>query len=252
MPKKPRAPTGPRDDGFIRRIELDPREVVDRTRFPLSLTAFQGFERLELHPRCTFIIGENGSGKSTLLEAIAVLAKFPAEGGSTKHQVKTHDTHSDLWQVLRLARGPDLQDDDFFLRAESFYNVGTYLHETMGTASRYGRKGSVHLTSHGESFLDVFVEWKPHGLYLLDEPESALSPSRQLAFLKRMNELINQDCQFILATHSPLIMAYPDAWIYELGPTGINRVAYEDTEHYQVTRSFLESPGLYLHHLFRE
>ena len=179
---KKRAPTGPRDDGFIRRIEIDPREEVDRTRFPLSLKAFQSFERLELHPRCTFIIGENGTGKSTLLEAIAVLAKFPAEGGSTKHQVKTHDTHSDLWQVLRLARGPDLQDDDFFLRAESFYNVGTYLHETMGTGSRYGRKGSVHLTSHGESFLDVFVEWKPHGLYLLDEPESALSPSRQLAF----------------------------------------------------------------------
>lgn len=249
---KKRAPTGPRDDGFIRRIELDPREVVDRTRFPLSLAALQSFEQLELHPRCTFIIGENGTGKSTLLEAIAVLAEFPAEGGSRKHRVKTHDTHSDLWQVLRLARGPDLQDDDFFLRAESFYNVGTYLFETGGNSSRYGRKGNVHLTSHGESFLDVFIEWGAHGLYLLDEPESALSPSRQLAFLKRMDELIHQDCQFILATHSPLIMAYPDAWIYEFGSSGISRVEYEETEHYQITRSFLQSPGQFLHHLFNQ
>ncbi len=248
---KKRPPTGPRDDGFIRRIEIDPREEVDRTRFPLSLPALKGFQKLELHPRCTFIIGENGSGKSTLLEAIAVLAKFPAEGGSTKHQVKTHDTHSDLWQMLRLARGPDLQNDDFFLRAESFYNVGTYL-EQAAIGVGPPRIGYVHSRSHGEGFLDLMKTIEGFGLYLFDEPESALSPSRQLAFLMRLHDLIQGGSQFILATHSPIIMAYPDAWIYELGPDGIERVAYENTEHYRVTRSFLEAPEHYLHHLFRD
>lgn len=247
---KKRAPTGPRDDGFIRRVEVDSRIFIDRDAFPFSLPALRAFERLEIHPRCTIFIGENGSGKSTFLEALAILCGFSAEGGASVHRFRTYDSHTDLHESLRIVRGSERPTDDFFLRAESFYNVASYLDQAAKEGGGAPRIGFVHARSHGEGFLDLFKSMRANGLYLLDEPESALSPARQLAFLMRMNDLIQEGSQFIIATHSPILMAYPDAWIYEFTAEGIQRVTYEETEQYQITRSFLQAPGQYLHHLF--
>jgi predicted ATPase len=249
---KKRAPTGPLEEGFVRMIELHPRSYIDRDEFPFSLPALRTFERLEFHPRCTIFIGENGSGKSTFLEALAILCGFSPEGGASVHRFRTYDSHTDLHESLRIVRGSERPTDDFFLRAESFYNVASYLDQAAKESGGTPRIGYVHARSHGEGFLDLFKSMRANGLYLLDEPESALSPARQLAFLMRMNDLIQEGSQFIMATHSPILMAYPDAWIYEFTSEGIQRVTYEDTEHYQITRSFLQAPGQYLHHLFNQ
>lgn len=193
----------------------------------------------------TFLVGENGSGKSTLLEAIAVAAGFNAEGGTRNFRFATKETQSELGAYVTLARR-EYPRDGFFLRAESFYNVASYidrLDDEPGLGARlidsYGGV-SLHNQSHGESFL-ALVEHRfgGQGLYLLDEPEAALSPSRQMSLLVLMDDLVKRQSQFIIATHSPILMAFPGAQIYQLDEEGISSVAYEETEHYQLTRRFL-------------
>jgi predicted ATPase len=192
----------------------------------------------------TFFIGENGSGKSTLIEAIAVAAGFNAEGGSKNFRFSTRCSESALSSYLRLARKASPRDG-FFLRAESYFNVGTEierLDQEPGAPPILPAYGgiSIHEQSHGESFLALMTHrFRGHGLYILDEPEAALSPSRQLSFLALMHALAQeQDSQFIIATHSPIIMAYPYAKIMYLNTEGLQEVDYEETEHYRITRDF--------------
>jgi len=185
----------------------------------------------------TVLVGENGSGKSTLIEALAIAWGFNAEGGSKNFNFATRETHSPLHRFVRPVRSAKRAKDGYFLRAESHFNVATEV-EALGVQG-YGDQ-ALHAQSHGESFFALFDHrFRGDGLYILDEPEAALSPNRQLSFLVRLQELVGLRSQFIIATHSPIILAYPNAWIYQATAHGLERIEYEDTEHFQVTRSFL-------------
>jgi predicted ATPase len=238
--------------GFVRSVSLLRDRVPDFDRYPFDIPAIRTLDTLELHPKVTFFVGENGSGKSTLIEAIAGLAGFNAEGGSKNFQFATRRTESELRDVLRLTRGVRREQDGFFLRAESFFNAATYLDETdPALLASYGGK-SLHAQSHGESFLALATHrFRGDGLYLLDEPEAALSPARQLSLLAVIDRLVRaQGSQLIIATHSPILMAYPHATIYSLGAAGLEAIAYEATEHFQVTRDFLANRDAFFRHLF--
>jgi predicted ATPase len=206
---------------------------------------------LELHPHVTYLVGENGSGKSTVLEAIAVAAGMNAEGGSSSFAFSTRASHSELGQALRLVRGGRRPRTDFFLRAESLFTAATYLEALPDDSlAPYGGV-SLHEQSHGESFLAVIINrFGRDGFYLLDEPEAALSTQNCLTLLRRVHELVGQDSQFIIATHSPLVLAYPDATIYSCQPGGVETVAYEDTDPVRLTQSFLEARERFLDQLF--
>lgn len=231
---------------YLRTVELCRKNIDSFSKYPFSLEAVRNLFTLELHPKVTFIVGENGTGKSTILEAVATSYGFNPEGGTKNFNFSTMSTHSDLHKYLKLVKGVRRPEDGFFLRAESFYNVATNIDELdkFGRGPKiidsYGGH-SLHEQSHGESFLSVFINrFRGKGLYILDEPEAALSPSRQMAMLARMHELVQQDSQFIIATHSPIIMSYPDAVIYELND-GFKEVTYRDTEHYQVMKEFINN-----------
>jgi predicted ATPase len=239
------------EGGFIEAVMLVRERVPNFNKYPFSLPVVRNLETLELHPKVTFLIGENGSGKSTLIEAIAVAAGFNAEGGSKNFNFATRRTESALHDALRCRRGIRREMDGFFLRAESFYNVATEV-DKRGV-SGYGSK-SLHAQSHGESFLALATHrFRDSGLYIMDEPESALSPARQLALLRLIHfHVEDKKSQFLIATHSPLLMAYPDALIYHLSEQGIQPIAYEETEHFQITRDFLNNRESYLHYLFSD
>ncbi len=206
----------------------------------------------------TFLVGENGTGKSTLLEAIAVACGFNPEGGTRNFNFSTRATHSVLGNYLTPTRRR-YPRDGFFLRAESFYNVATNIDEMDETIaasprliSSYGGV-SLHSQSHGESFLALVQNrFGGQGLYLLDEPEAALSPSRLLTLMGEMDALVKADSQFVIATHSPILMAFPEARIYELSGEGIRPAAYRETEHYQLTKRFLDDPERMLRYLLED
>lgn len=217
--------------------QFERREGWDEGVYPFNLPAVRSLHRLEFHPNVTFLVRENGSGKSTLIEALAVAWGFNAEGGGREHRFGTRQSHSPLHRFVRPIKSPLRLQDGFFLRAESFFTVASYL-EAAG-ANRYGQK-SLHEQSHGESFFALFDNrFIGDGLYILDEPEAALSPSRQLSFLARMHELVLARSQLIIATHSPILLGYPHAWIYQASEHGLDRIEYEDTDHYKVTKNFL-------------
>lgn len=229
---------------YIRSIELSEPYGDARNHYPYSIDAIKQLSKLEFHPNVTFIVGENGSGKSTLLEAIAVAYGLNAEGGSKNFNFATKETHSMLHNNIKLIKGVKKPNDSFFLRAESFYNVSTNIDELGGGdydfLQSYGGK-SLHHQSHGESFMSlVSNRFRGKGLYILDEPEAALSPSRQMALLSIIHSLVLDDSQFIIATHSPIIMAYPNALIY-LVDNGYKATDYKDTEHYNITKDFMNS-----------
>lgn len=234
---------------YLLKAELRWERVEDRRSYPYSLPAIAALQEITFHPKVTFIIGENGSGKSTLIEALAIAWGFNAEGGSRHFNFRTVASHSPLHALLRLVKGTRRARDGFFLRAESYFNVATYVDDLDGGVKSYGGT-SLHAQSHGESFLALLEHrLNGKGLYILDEPEAALSPSRQMSMLVRMHDLIAAESQFIIATHSPILMAYPDAWIYQLGQNGLERVTYEDTDHFTVTRRFLNHYQEVLHQL---
>jgi predicted ATPase len=238
-----------RQEPFIRSVELaEPAEEERREGFPWTLGAVAALGNgLELHPKVTYLIGDNGTGKSTVMEALAVAAGMNPEGGSSNFAFQTRDSHSDLWRSIRLVRGARRPRTDFFLRAESLFTTATYL-EDLGDdpLKSYGGR-SLHEQSHGESFLAVMVHrFGPDGLYLLDEPEAALSTQNCLTFLRRVHELVQDGSQFVIATHSPLVLAYPDAAIYEFDADGMAAVDYEETEPVRLTRSFLDGRERFL------
>lgn len=225
-----------------------------------SLPVVRHMRTMELLPLApvTILVGENGVGKSTLLEAVAVAAGLNPEGGSTNFQFATAQTHSPLGQSLTLCRGIRRPKDGFFLRAESFYNVATHVDQLARLPGgdrflqRYGGQ-SLHAQSHGESFLSLVLNrFGPDGLYLLDEPEAALSPMRQLTLLAALHRLAGLGAQILLSTHSPILMALPGALLYELTDEGIQPVAWQQTQHYQITRRFLEAPERMLAYLLDE
>ncbi len=227
---------------YIRKIALRTDKIESFDDYPYSLPAIKNFETLTLHPKVTYLVGENGTGKSTILEAIAVAFGLNAEGGTANFNFSTQKTHSDLHDKLTLIKGSKRPENSFFLRAESFYNLATNIDE-IGAARFYGGT-SLHEQSHGESFFSVIMNrFSGNGLFILDEPEAALSPAKQLALLVRMDELIQKNAQFIIATHSPIVMAYPDSLLYELDNEGVfNAVKFDETEHFRVMKSFTEAP----------
>ncbi|MBE6883192.1 MAG: ABC transporter ATP-binding protein [Ruminococcaceae bacterium] len=233
---------------FINRItlgNLPPRSSYLST-LPVVKNLYAMEEGIELTSPITFLVGENGIGKSTLLEAIAVKYGFNPEGGSRNFNFSTHATHSDLYHSLHLTKGYRQPKDGYFLRAESFYNVATNIDElddqpsfSPPIISSYGGI-SLHEQSHGESFFAlIFNRFGGNGLYLLDEPEAALSATRQLSLIIRLNELAKNGSQFIIATHSPLLIATPGAQIFSLSENTIESIPYELTENYIVTKRFL-------------
>lgn len=230
---------------FLRSLFLHREWVQSFEVYPYNLPAIRNLTSLAFHPHVTFLVGENGSGKSTLLEAMAYQLELNPEGGSRNFNFATRDSLSDLQSKITLAKGIYAPGDSYFLRAESFFNVATEIErldrENGGPAliDRYGGR-SLHEQSHGESFMALFMNrFRGQGLYLLDEPEAALSPLRQMSFLTMLDELVQRGSQLIIATHSPIIMAYPKSWIYTLDTGGIERTEYTDTEHYRITKNFL-------------
>lgn len=227
--------------------------------YPFTIPAIGALREIEFEQPVTFFIGENGSGKSTLLEAIAVRWGLNPEGGSRNFSFSTRASHSSLMDYLRLVRSPRRVRDSFFLRAESYFNVATQIDRLdedplagPPIIRHYGGR-SLHEQSHGESFFALFMNrFGADGFYVLDEPEAALSPSRQLAFLTRLHELVQAGSQFLIATHSPILMAYPNAAIYQLGDGAPSIIAYRETEHYRVTRNFLTRTGQMLDILLNE
>ena len=245
-------------DGFstldIREIRID--EDIPETEYYALLPAVKQIIResgIELTRPVTFFVGENGIGKSTLLEAIAVAAGFNPEGGTRNYSFSTADSHSTLHEHVHLVRGIDRHSDGFFLRAESFYNAASYL-DTMDSKvfQSYGGK-SLHKLSHGESFLALVENrFSPDGLFLLDEPESAISPMRMLRLMADIHELAKRGAQFIISTHSPMLITLPESDIIRFSDDGFEHVNYQETEQYQLTKAFLASPERMLRILLEE
>jgi len=255
MPKRQ-----PAAGAFLRAFEVTaPRS--DRRGYPLDLAAVRNVDSLALDPRMTIFVGENGSGKSTLVEGLAVAAGFNPEGGSTNFNFRTQDHLPELATHLRLIRNPTRPRTGFFLRAESFFNVATEIErldfEQIGLPGAsigggYGEK-KLHEVSHGESFLALAMNrFGRGGLYILDEPEAAMSPMGCFALVRRFNELANEGSQFIIATHSPIVMSFPGALIYLLTDNGPKQVAWEDLDHVRILREFLNDPAIVLRTLLSD
>jgi len=224
---------------------------ADLSRYPFSLPFIKDLDKLKIDAEVTFFVGSNGTGKSTLLEAIAVASGFNPEGGTVNFNFNTRSSHSPLHQHIRTSRGIERHKDGFFLRGESYFNLGTEIERLdedfpnlPPIIDSYGGK-SLHEQSHGESFWALFMHrFSGNGFYLLDEPESALAVERQMAMLVRMRQLVLTNSQFIIATHSPLLLAYPGALIYEFGPQGIQQKNYQETLLYQQYSTFFKDPAL--------
>ena len=232
-------------EAFIRSVEIKGGDP-DRGAYPLNLPAFRGVRALDLDPHMTVFVGENGSGKSTLVEAIAVAAGFNAEGGTTNFNFATQRHRPELADRIRLVRGTLRPRTGFFLRAESFFNVATEierLDDEPSVAARigpaYGPK-PLHEVSHGESFLALAMHrFGPRGLYVLDEPEAAMSPLGCFALVRRFHDLVSQGSQFVIATHSPIMMAFPGALIYVLSESGPHQSRWDDLDHVKVLKEFI-------------
>lgn len=231
---------------MLKRIRLKEENVPSKHNYPFTIPALRQFNSLDFKKSVTFFVGENGSGKSTLLEAIAYQCQFNTAGGGRNNSYDVHSSQSDLGEYLQLSWSPIKLTNGFFLRAESFYEFATHIDQLdepdfQKKFSSYGGK-SLLQQSHGESFLSLFLHrFRGEAIYLLDEPEAALSPQRQLSFLRIIHDLAEtEECQFIIATHSPILLGYPNATILSFDGDHIEETAYEDTEHYQITKYFLQ------------
>jgi predicted ATPase len=223
----------------IKGISID-WDKIDRRSYLRGIESIAGVSNLSFHKPITFFVGENGSGKSTMLEAIAVAFGFNPEGGTKNYSFSTYDSHSELCNAMRLIRGYNKPGWGYFLRAESFYNVAS-------AEEVYSREGGkqpeyYHRKSHGESFLAMAQSnFKGNGVYLLDEPEAALSPQRQLTLLLEIVGCAQDNSQFIIVTHSPILLGIPGAEILSFDEGQIHPCTYEETDSYQVTEMFINS-----------
>jgi len=235
-------------ENFLLSIALKEEKIESFKEYPFSLPAVKNLERTLFHPHVTYIVGENGSGKSTLLEALAISQGFNPEGGTVNFTFSTRPSHSKLHEYLRVAKSYKKPQTGFFLRAESFFNVATEIEnlDSEGGGNKiinsYGEK-SLHEQSHGEAFFSLMQHrFGSNGLYILDEPEAALSPNRQMSMLTLIHDLIKKGSQFIIATiatHSPILLSYPSATIYEIKEEGLVETAYEETDTFKVSKRFL-------------
>lgn len=259
--KKPIQQTRLINDPVLDRVKVQYNLLTDFNKHPFCLPIIKNLQEIKFPTKVTFFVGENGSGKSTILEAIAEKAGFGSEGGSRNINFKTSDfdTYTAAEQLadcftlswnLKLTEG-------YFFRAESFFNVANHIDIIAKTDFRaylpYGGK-SLHAQSHGESFLAFFQNrLNLGGFFIFDEPEAALSPQRQLALLAIINQLCaTTNSQFIIATHSPILLAYPDATIYSCDSGTLKTISYKETDHYQISKRFLDDPELYLQRLFED
>ena len=236
-------------DLFIRAACMD-WDGVGKESYLWNIPAVAGVERVDFEKPVTCFVGENGSGKSTLLEAMAVSYGFNPEGGTKNYSFSTFDSHSELCDSLRLIRGPRKARWGYFLRAESFYNVAT-------AEAAYSQSGGtpqhLHEKSHGESFLaTVQNNFRGGGVYLLDEPEAALSPQRQLTLLREIHTCAQTGAQFFIVTHSPILLGLPGAAILSFDDGPIHPIAYEETDSYQITSLFLSDRQRILRSLLEE
>ena len=236
-------------DLYIRRMSLPEPLPQESYLNELPVIKHLAKEGIDFHKQVTFFVGENGSGKSTLIEALAISQGFNPEGGTKNFRFSTEDSHSELFDYLRVARGFLYPKDGFFLRAESFYNVASSIdrmdREGGPGAPVIGSYGgvSLHRQSHGESFLALAENrFGGNGLYILDEPEAALSPTGLIRLMRRIDWLVNRDSQLIIATHSPMLLTFPDAEIYQIRKDKIESVRFQDTDHYRITVRFLQNP----------
>lgn len=240
---------------FIKRIEFEKDNIMNQDEYPYNIPCLKRFKILEFHNPVTFLIGENGSGKSTLIEAMAISLGMNGEGGTNNFNFSTKNTISSLHPYIKVVKTSKLPQTKFFLRAESFYNFATQLDEiekdSGGIFTYYGGK-SLHEQSHGESFMAVMKNrFGKNGLYILDEPEAALSPTRQMSLLILMKQLIDEGSQFIIATHSPILLSYPNAEIYDLEHS-FSSCKYEETEYYQLYKLFINDKERILNELLQE
>lgn len=251
MARKPPARAGHKTPGspFISRVSLNEGRIEPGVH-PFTIPLLQRKLDLVFHAPVTFLVGENGSGKSTLLEALAWALGFGAQGGNRDNSYAEGADGHVLGRALKIGWRQRVSDG-FFLRAETFFNFATYLEEVGSPFLAYGGK-SFHQQSHGEGFLALFENRVEDGVYLLDEPEAALSPGRQLTFLSILHHLASlKVAQFIIATHSPILLTLPGATLLSIEEGQIREVGYRDTEHYQLTRDFLNAPERFHRHLFR-
>ena len=237
------------NDLFIRAACMD-WDGIGKDSYLWNIPAIAGVERVDFERPVTCFVGENGSGKSTLLEAMAVSYGFNPEGGTKNYSFSTFDSHSELCDSLRLIRGPRKARWGYFLRAESFYNVAT-------AEAAYSQSGGtpqhLHEKSHGESFLaTVQNNFRGGGVYLLDEPEAALSPQRQLTLLREIHTCAQTGAQFFIVTHSPILLGLPGAAILSFDDGPIHSIAYEETDSYQITSLFLSDRQRILRSLLEE
>jgi predicted ATPase len=247
------------DRPFLLDVTLLREKVPSWDDYPFNLPVVRNLETLSLHPNVTFIIGENGTGKSTLLEAVAAGMGFNPEGGSRNFRFSTRASHSELFRYLRLSRSARRMRDGFFFRAESYFNLATEIERldaepafSPPIISYFGNR-SLHEQSHGESLFGLFINRLCGvGLYIIDEPEAALSPSRQLTLLIVLHDLVKRGAQFVIATHSPIIMAYPRSRIVLLLNDSIEEVQYTETDHYLTTKSFFNDHVNVLKRLLEE
>ncbi|MDB6072590.1 MAG: family ATPase [Verrucomicrobiaceae bacterium] len=236
---------------YLQKVAFRPGAEIDFESYPYNIPSVRNLGELSFHADVTFFVGENGAGKSTVLEAIAMALGYSPEGGTKNVRLETTNSVSALHHNLRLSRSFEKPTDGYFLRAESFFNVATYM-DQMNYLASYGGK-SLHSRSHGEAFMTLLThKFRGKGLYLMDEPEAALSPTRQLAALAAIHRLVLAKSQFIIATHSPILLSYPNARILQFDGSGITEVKYEDTEHYTVTHDFLSNYKRMLDRLFAE
>lgn len=244
---------------ILDKVKVHFADDVDYNQHPFCLDVIKNLQDIQLPTQVTFFVGENGAGKSTILESIACNVGFGLEGGSKNFSFKTSEERT-YTAAQKLADQLTLSwrvkpKNGYFFRAESFFNIANYIDELEknggGAYAPYGDK-SLHEQSHGESFLSFFKNrLGSDGFFIFDEPEAALSPQRQLSLLVIINQMCkNPDSQFIIATHSPLLLAYPGATIYSCDTDTLTPIAYTDTEHYRITKHFLNNPEQYLHHLF--
>lgn len=234
---------------FIREIAIDWTKIQEDS-YLREIDAIRNVNTLTFHKPVTFFAGENGSGKSTLLEAIAVAYGFNPEGGTKNYSFSTYDSHSELWDALRISKGIKMPKSGYFLRAESFYNVATKEEEytdILHPSKKY------HEKSHGESFFAIAQNYMgADGIYIFDEPEAALSPQRQLALLMDIYKCAKEGAQFLIVTHSPILLGMPDAEIYSFDGGEIHLCKYEETDSYIVTEMFINNRKNLLHRLLRE
>ncbi len=237
------------NDLFIRAACMD-WDGIGKDSYLWTIPAIAGVERVDFERPVTCFVGENGSGKSTLLEAMAVSYGFNPEGGTKNYSFSTFDSHSELCDSLRLIRGPRKARWGYFLRAESFYNVAT---AEAAYSQNGGTPQHLHEKSHGESFLaTVQNNFRGGGVYLLDEPEAALSPQRQLTLLREIHTCAQTGAQFFIVTHSPILLGLPGAAILSFDDGPIHPIAYEETDSYQITSLFLSDRQRILRSLLEE